>query len=946
MPLFRSNDTHAVDPAHGDGCRSTQNAHQAAFSSATTDEGHSQGAAASHARRSEASSPRPSLSKSLIQSCPRFDNEAQRCAGLVLPFWPHTSQAQELALFRLNGVHARDILAELERSVKSSWTSQWSATHNMRAKAQPSSSSVRLPSARVLSHAHTTAEETDHEQDETNMDSSAGTQNKKKRKSSRYGVEGFDFSRDGMSCPHRTQRGSDLSDEGSSYGSDLETTEQQDQERPDVSAPTFRASRVVDELSIDGGDPSDRPEFCQDCLHRTISNVAGGSCCGDFVATDQQRLSASLVPFSHSPWSRRLLCRLRKAARVRALAQLANNKRLGIDLDDTRRNGYRRQGTYSAEATQNSRQGGDDTSSAAPKVRAKKAEKRAIALKGNKGKGQKVTLAEIRARNRGVADSGQADISTRSLAGGGRESAASSHCGHAAFVLPSSITMAKFLVRHDSTSRQQLLESRRFMQDLLTKPFSDVMQALGLPNHADVEAADIFFSMPPQRCPMLHPGADIPIKGYQPGAKVPRDWPRLADGLVFTPQSHGRRQRTFSPHHEKGTVGSPNPQQLWGVTSQTSKGGIVPTCMTIPSVERERQRPSSQELHSHAGERNHQSDYDPLSSTSWIFPNEHICLFCEYELFYGERPRFLKACAHRRRVLRNQRQEKRANAERKGGPSSTLPRKDVLDRTSSHLLTHEENTEASRSRHDGSADADRDSPASQPIRKREATSNTPNAANSIFPDSCVSRKLVNEDASHSFSESSQPNHSNQSAAEEERLGRPNNKTVTSEPLGQDAGLRKTPNGSGTADANTQRPLLRSDSSCCSTPRGARAGLDLGERGTLSQIEESNTAHSNRASSPVTSDSGARANESEWASMQSEDQCFSSPMRSGYMAKSTREYSDAGVDSISPRQLAQSLLQAIDAFTAKSAGSPRHSVWNELNSAREALFRDLYPNSQQ
>lgn len=63
---------------------------------------------------------------------------------------------------------------------------------------------------------------------------------------------------------------------------------------------------------------------------------------------------------------------------------------------------------------------------------------------------------------------------------------------------------------------------------------------------------------------------------------------------------------------------------------------------------------------------------DHPTTTSALFPDEFICMFCEYELFYGKKSRLLKACKCRKERLRK---EKAAREGRKTGRKN-LPRLD------------------------------------------------------------------------------------------------------------------------------------------------------------------------------------------------------------------------------------------------------------------------------
>ncbi|PWN19352.1 hypothetical protein BCV69DRAFT_313621 [Microstroma glucosiphilum] len=59
-------------------------------------------------------------------------------------------------------------------------------------------------------------------------------------------------------------------------------------------------------------------------------------------------------------------------------------------------------------------------------------------------------------------------------------------------------------------------------------------------------------------------------------------------------------------------------------------------------------------------------------TSSALFPDEYICLFCEYALFYGTKPLLLKACRHRKKTVKCKAQAEDKKKRREGKVAGTV----------------------------------------------------------------------------------------------------------------------------------------------------------------------------------------------------------------------------------------------------------------------------------
>jgi hypothetical protein len=94
--------------------------------------------------------------------------------------------------------------------------------------------------------------------------------------------------------------------------------------------------------------------------------------------------------------------------------------------------------------------------------------------------------------------------------------------------------------------------------------------------------------------------------------------------------------------------------------------------------------PSSTYTDSHQG--GSSSHSRPITSSA-LFPDEYICLFCEYALFYGTRPLLLKACRHRKDTVKRRTQAEDKKKRREGKVAGTLPSSTSGDHHHDHTCT-------------------------------------------------------------------------------------------------------------------------------------------------------------------------------------------------------------------------------------------------------------------
>lgn len=94
--------------------------------------------------------------------------------------------------------------------------------------------------------------------------------------------------------------------------------------------------------------------------------------------------------------------------------------------------------------------------------------------------------------------------------------------------------------------------------------------------------------------------------------------------------------------------------------------------------------PSSAYTDSHQG--GSSSHSRPITSSA-LFPDEYICLFCEYALFYGTRPLLLKACRHRKDTVKRKTQAEDKKKKREGKIAGTVPSSTSADHHHDHTCT-------------------------------------------------------------------------------------------------------------------------------------------------------------------------------------------------------------------------------------------------------------------
>lgn len=76
----------------------------------------------------------------------------------------------------------------------------------------------------------------------------------------------------------------------------------------------------------------------------------------------------------------------------------------------------------------------------------------------------------------------------------------------------------------------------------------------------------------------------------------------------------------------------------------------------------------------------------PITSSA-LFPDEYICLFCEYALYYGTRPLLLKACRHRKNTVKRKTQAEDNKKRREGKAAGPMPSSNSAGHHHDHTCT-------------------------------------------------------------------------------------------------------------------------------------------------------------------------------------------------------------------------------------------------------------------
>ncbi|CAO1615311.1 unnamed protein product [Parajaminaea phylloscopi] len=915
------------------------------------------GHAPSYGAAPTSASDSPSQQQSRLVSLlpPTESNQAQATARLLFPLWPHSRHSQELALFRMNGVRAQDILAELEASGASAAAPRSSRFRNRSVGPLSGRSEGGRNIRPALRSPHTTQMANSRSQ---NSDTDVGPEvamrenhNNKKRKSSRSGMD--TFASTGSSF-HQGSRWSPSSSEAESDAESVHDGSRSEEhvERPDVSANTFRASRIVDELFMDGGgDACDSDDGCECCAAMQQSKAAQA-----VLSRRQARLMN--LPLCETPWSNRPNLSLRAHMRSRILSLRA--QRSLEDASGGPGNGPDRRDPAAANGTGPSpRQvsSGGASSTAAPKARTSKASKRALALKGSKAAGPKMSLAEIRAKNRSASgDTGQTDdqvvetvaTSVKSREGSSSDKPAVKKLGQSiSCAFPSS----PFTFQCSSPLLQALEAGRTYMTSLMSKPFDQVMQAFGLPNHADADAPTMYFSIPGAKCPMLYPEADRPQAKFRSRPTVDASWPILAHGLDLPWTHTGTPAR--SSVKGKGRMSSQNSSSLSGSSPAMPSSGSAtqrlsrrkkanmnnihhpsnadrwtPAANGGSSVQQTRQTISSGQ--------EPVPGLDHPTTSSWIFPDEHICLFCEYELFYGERPRFLKACKHRRRTLRARRNKASQSVKQQSQHSQTCrshhrtgqPSDRQAPVTNTSVASHDGQCKCGKSRRECAAEA-----------THEPGFPTPSSAAQVEEGEAQSSQVAGEAL---LSTQKHPGHHEAFSGYES----PVNLDSTAFPS---TGLGLQPS----VESHPQLPLapqsrlnpwdvLAKYGLPPPLPLATRAKLYDGpeidpqaaptlhsDNGDNDDNGEGVSAHCGIATPNVTTEEG-----SSMAAATDADLNLDFP--TSYNLTTEQRRSIAVSRSLGPQYLAKRLLRAMESFTRNRPREPHDPVWVEFDLAREAV----------
>lgn len=650
-------------------------------------------------------------------------SELPRYARLLLPYWPHSTAAQELTMFRMNGANSRKILEKMQDEERAAANDQRHARRSGPSRVQrrqPLDAQDGTPRASIQPSSrggHTSSFDTaaGSSQEEVQVQLPDGSGRSKRRKSSIQGDRRLESEHtaegiDGLDCADRPR---DEEDDGI--------------ERPNVSSQTFRVSRLVDEaFRRRSSDDDDRDSACscsecgdghQDARQLTTNDInverhdtwqkMGKYDC----AMTGYELAAPTVRFSAR--SHEQLEQLRRYIRGRVQTQHTLNARL------------RRGGLTNAAVPAASNPSDPSTAAVATAKSAKssKAAKRAMAIKGGSA-GQRVSLAEIKARNRARAqsqvqeDDGDGDSAKENRPIGYVPSSARKGSEgadlKAAISRPVIPPTGDFSFTHASPVTKTLALARRQLKALFERPLSEVMASLCLPlppSGVDVDHADdehhsrLSFVMDPAKVPMLHPWADKPVAKLTQKSTTSPEWPRLAQGMSFGDRA---AQSDGAPaHHESLDAASPSPPSLKPIPSATHP----PTSPQSPASSKRamsrRKKANMNNIHHQFNASLWSASRSPSQSaslsppprdipsasapgslldgtapglehpttSSWLFPDAHICLFCDYELFYGERPRMIKACAHRRQ---NVRKGKKKAAPSSGGGERTSTQPDSV----------------------------------------------------------------------------------------------------------------------------------------------------------------------------------------------------------------------------------------------------------------------------
>lgn len=616
------------------------------------------------------------------------NNQAQHLARLLFPLWPQSRHAQELTLFRLNGVPAQDILTDPEASGTAPPRSRASRRFFRTARPRTLPSIHEKVSQPIGSASHAAYPKfvavSNGQGDGITEVQAHQSHNNKKRKSSRSGID--TFLSDAKSLQRSSHWSSSASNESDGEYLDEDGGSSEYVERPDVSASTFRASRVVDKLFTDGSELCESDDDCQCCTVMDKETTGTQS----RITRRQARLLS--VPYCDIPWAarQRLALRARICARVVCQRVFEVAQRSGDGKCHQKQGFYlpagsRTDQSHTVRANGTAGSAGTSSGPASAKARNSRAEQRALALKGGRAGNPKVSLAELRARTR---ESAAKEVEKRfSAMDTGRS--ASSHpakCLAAAAgtskmptarrVFPLLSTMP-FSFKCSSVLTSSLDAGRKYIGNLLAKPFDQVMQAFDFPNYADANAPTMYLSIPQEKCPMLYPEADRPRAKFCPRPTVSASWPLLGQWMqpawshldhTQCPTAHTEQPQIaqlssgglmcFStPDNVVSSLASSSPRisrrnkaSVNNIHPLSSATRWTPSSYGVPFAQQPRQGTS--------GSFTMEPGLDHPTTTSWIFPDEHICLFCEYELFYGEYPRFLNACEHRRKTLKARRRKK------------------------------------------------------------------------------------------------------------------------------------------------------------------------------------------------------------------------------------------------------------------------------------------------
>lgn len=251
-----------------------------------------------------------------------------------------------------------------------------------------------------------------------------------------------------------------------------------------------------------------------------------------------------------------------------------------------------------------------------------------------------------------------------------------------------------------------LARARTSVRELLDAPFDQVIAQLSLPKIIDERWPSIGPTLWKSKTPMLWPSADVPTAKYLPGTVAGRggggggsrlaassgmsvaqklSWTvrdvdvakPAAKSKVMEESSAQQSQPQPQPQPQPPSAKSPPPKMSRRKkanmnnihhVSNAARWGSNST--VLPRGSGNEDGMQSPPPPTAAAAATHLPLSSSLMSPSFM-PEEYICMFCEYELFYGEPPLFFRACKHRKERVREKRRNAKGKAKKAAAAAGT-----------------------------------------------------------------------------------------------------------------------------------------------------------------------------------------------------------------------------------------------------------------------------------